>query len=194
MTPLLQPTQDLVQKYQIRRIKNYLLLHFRPLSLHLWIYARGGFKLTIGTSKHTKRLLTDLDRTMDKVSRILEQFFIDRATRRYDVGITQLLVSFHPAQTPNCKLTYPLLVSKLRPVNNRLSYQVSQGLEISHIVNPYVVENGPSSFSFSLMSNGERLADIRLFNNFKGLAFLCKIEDFPTVSTAFEQFVAVLMS
>jgi len=184
--------QKLVQKYQIRQVKNYWLLCVKGIRVHLWAYSRAAFKITIGRTQHTKRLLTNIHRFVDTVACIFGQIYVGALVKHYEAKVTQLLVSYDPGKTPYLKLTYPLLLTKMRVVKNRLLSEV-KGTVLSHTPDLYQEENGASSFDFCLTVDDKRLGNIRLFNNFKGLAFLTRVSDFPRVSTVFEQFVAFLL-
>lgn len=180
-----------MRKFRIRRVKNYTLIQLESVALHLWVYSRGGFRLTIGKSDHACKLIDNIEQTVDSVVDILKKIYIGPMTH-YKVRISQLLISYHPEKIPSFKLTYSYLLSRMTSVHNRIVYH-NQGFEVSHVIDLYQVECGAGSFIFTITQGSERVANLRLFNNFKGLVFLYSMRYIQQVCKVLEKFVDYMM-
>jgi len=71
-----------------------------------------GFKIAVEKSDYTIDLLTHFDRTLDKISRIVESLYLGPNHRCWKVRIRQVLITYHP--DIKAGFTLPRLTERLK--------------------------------------------------------------------------------
>lgn len=183
------PSNNVKKQYNVRRVRNYLAFSLVSLGLDVFIYAQGGFKITVKWSKYFRHVIQQLECVINKLINVMETFYC-APIHDIKVKITQITILLIPI--PNAKkLTYESLCKVSSLEENKIFIKCEECLFI-HEVNWLKYEEGTSSFYFKIFFNGKREGGIKIYNNFKSVLFTNSIKNVQSTCNAAERLVELL--
>lgn len=171
--------QKLVTKYKIRKVRNFITFAVDDLGINVFLYARGGFKITLKSTTEARSVIKKIDLVLRRLVDIL-QFFYGVPIDRFEVNLTQisLITGNLPGENLG-KISYQDLIKTRKYNCNQLTYEF-QNFTIIHDISWEKLEDGCSNYYFKILDESagdeKSVGGFKLYNNFKTVLFVHNID------------------
>lgn len=178
--------QLLKKEYNLRRVRNFLLLKLQDLGVNLCIYSRGAFKWTLSPTKRTFSIIKHFEQVSSRLVEIVDSFYSE-SVEETEAKITQIAILITGIKTEK-KITYEHLITRNQWKNDKAEWDVN-GIRYEHTINHVTLENGNSNYYFPIQKKGKKVGGLKLYNNAKAVLFIFELENLQELSTSAKKFI-----
>lgn len=181
---------DLISKYGVKTVRNFLTFKIGKLGIHTFIYSRGGFKITLSANRYCQKIIQNIDFVISSIVKILEVFYhthIDKVS----VKVTQIAILIRSGIIPQTKLTYNRL-SDLFPIERNCITVILDNFKLVHEINHMCLEEGTSSYYFTITEKNKKKGGLKIYNNLKCVLYSFRIRYVEILSETVHRFVEII--
>ena len=177
----------------IRPIRNFLGLKLRDLGIHLCLYNRGSYKITVSFGKFFFAIFSQLEEVTECLLDLMECFYnghIDSATCKITQFVSVLRCIYDVPR--HFKFNYQtFLMNKCSNTKQNKFKTCIQGLTFTHQPNWLEHEKGVSSLFLTISDDlvQRKMGAVKIYNNLKTVIFSYSITDLPILSSSIPQFI-----
>ena len=170
----LMKNRFLESKYNIRKVRNFIVLTLRDLAINICIYSRGGFKFTISQSNRLKIIISQLENVTNSLIKLIGTCY-SGSIENVEAKLTQIAVLIRGNQT-SLKISYEHLIALNQWHNNRAEWKLLN-YRFCHSINHVSLENGNSNYFFPIFNEHKKVGGLKLYNNCKAILFVYNIDN-----------------
>lgn len=170
-------SERIIQKYSIKRVRNFYCIKLYSLGLVINVLYRGCFQIIIKNSHYIKPIINDIEKIVIELKYVLEIFYGQSQIYIDYLKLSQVVTSLRFNLNVAYKLSYNILMRKTCLFRNTLTYNVAQFRFVHRL--HFMEENGLASYQFEVSTNnrnGKPIFYLRLYNNLKCILFIVDID------------------
>ena len=180
--------------FSVKKVRNFFTIKINGLSAFICAYSKASFKITFAESLHFKEIIQNLEWVVSKFCSMLQILYCDENQEVIEtkVCLTQVAVNLQYDNITDKKISYELLKKKYQIIKNQIIIEIDECSFVHNINYISLEESGSSSYFFSIIHEGKRIASLKTFVNQKQITYIYDLRNMELALKASENFLREL--